>query len=244
MHRALSLEYAGLCTLLDRGLRSFVYMPFPAFVAAQKLPESASSALPMVEDGMALWEIIATFAREYVQIFYKTDEALLGDAEAVRYWEALDASREAGAFGLPSLATAAGGARAALAEQLAHHMFNVSAVHEMVGNTVELLTDDRGFAGKVRAGQERIDTQAYFQMLCLSAMTSMRMPLLKECGWGAVYEGSDRIGASELADVQCALAKLKASLAALEASIDERNAARLQPFNGCNPKVLECSVSV
>jgi len=98
--------------------------------------------------------------------------------------------------------------------------------------------------GKVRPGVERIDTQAYFQMLCLAAMTSMRMPLLKECGWGAVYVGSERIGAAELAEVEQLLEKLKASLAALEAAVDERNAARPQPFNAFNPKILECSVSV
>jgi hypothetical protein len=103
--------------------------------------------LAQVEDGMALWEVLATHCRDYVAIFYSSDEGLLTDSEACRYWSALDASREGSrAYGLPPLATAPGGARAALATQLAHHLFSVSGMHEMVGNTVELLTDDRGFA--------------------------------------------------------------------------------------------------
>ena len=77
VHRAISLDYQGLCTLLGRGLGSWRYLPFPAFVASKGLPPDVERSLPMVEDGLELWAVLSKFTAAFVDVFYESDAALL-----------------------------------------------------------------------------------------------------------------------------------------------------------------------
>ena len=121
-----------------------------------------------------------------------------------------------------------------LLDTLAQLAFVVTAQHEHVGVIGEYLETPTHGGIRVIPGAVRVDKQALLCGAALMAMTSLRTPPLLSNF--APFWRTDTERSSWL--------QLQSDLQGLVKTIDTRNTTREYKFKNCNPRVLECPVSV
>lgn len=67
-------------------LSSFKYESYEEHIATKKLPKDIEKTLPIVEDGLPLWNCIRKYVENYLSVWYKNDEDVLKDLEIQSYW--------------------------------------------------------------------------------------------------------------------------------------------------------------
>ena len=173
LHRLTGLTYEALGNGFKTFAENFKYETFPDFVASKGLNEE--TCIPIVTDGIPVWNVFKKFFKSYVDIFYQDDSEILADLELVAFWECIDARGNFGSpwsYGLPKLG------KESLIDYLTHVAFVVTAWHEQVGYVIQYMETPDPIGFKIRPGKEELDVQAFVQGLCLVGLTGLNKPML------------------------------------------------------------------
>jgi hypothetical protein len=84
------------------------------------LPSSMRESLPLYKDGLEYWGITEYYVRNYINIYYSSDDETAADVELVEYWNDFARQLPGRDFGLPSLG------KEGLIKQLTHSIFHVT----------------------------------------------------------------------------------------------------------------------
>ena len=219
----------------------FKFLPFPERLAQTGLPQEFLDQWPYAVDGLAVWNTLNGYALTFLGIFYKDDDALLADAEAVAFYASFESQNDT-PWKLPPLTLKT------LASLIAELMFSVTAVHELVGSIVEYLVSPDGLPGKLskHGNTTQPDVQSHAQALVIISLTGVRQPPLMD-DYTHIFNvtGWDKSKRQSAID---ACRGLQSSLMAVSRDIDERNIEREckigRKFVAFNPAIHETSVSI
>jgi len=163
-HRLFGFTYAGLYRCLLRGVETMRLQSFPQVIAAKRVAGLGDS-YPYAMDGLALYEVLQTYAQDYLDIFFP-GESVVQEAAVRARWQAIIES--APTLGLGPLNTAR-----QVVDLITEFMFVVTGMHGQVGAVVPYLLDPDFITCKIRAGTQMSDVQATVQVLNLAALTQM-----------------------------------------------------------------------
>lgn len=190
------------------------------------LPPALAAALPFSVDGLAYNRRLGAFVADAFTRSAALAGVLDGAAgEATRAWWDDLGARLVG--GLPALD------RAALIEVMAWAAYVVTAFHAHVGHVAPYVRDARVAAGRPVLGAVRSDPQNALQMGVVAVTTGVEVPRIDQ----------DLSRLMPDAGALAAWITFQAALAAQQAEVDARNAARPVPFPAFSPRCISCSVS-
>merc|ERR1712139_320685 len=133
----------------------------------------------------------------------------------------------------------------ALADQLTHACFNVSAYHQLVGDVIRYMIMPNNMVWHIREGEDMADAKALLLALDIAAKTMRDMPELIGDEWffdvwvkHIVVPTDSEVRRTA---VQRLLDTLKADLTTIRATIQRANEIRPE---GLRPDFWACSVSV
>jgi len=227
-HRTFALTYEGVVRCLLKGVEFASLQTFPDSLAA-KGTDSLGDKFPYATDGLALYEILEKYVREYFAIYFPGETAVK-DASIRHWWIAL--TKQAPNLGLKPLQTA---------EQLirvtTHFMFTVTGLHGQVGDVIAYTCDPAFVGSKIREGQTIGDVQATVQLINITVTTGLTQPSII---------GDYRHTLPDYKKEQALLVfeAYQQALKQLARDIDARNLTREQPFQTFNPTILDSSVSI
>jgi hypothetical protein len=143
------------------------FQTFPKAMAAKRVAALGDN-FPYATDGLALYDILQTYSKEYLNIFFP-DESVVQDPAVRAWWQ-----------GIVSLAPTLGLGPLNRAQQLidllTQVMFTVTGFHSQVGRVSPYLLDPAFLTCKIRAGSQMSDIQATVQVLNLCALTGLEQP--------------------------------------------------------------------
>merc|ERR1712151_1222224 len=93
-------------------------------------------------DGLDVWDALHRFYEAYVDLHYASEAEIAGDAALAEYWKFENTPHYA--RGLPALS------KRALADQLTHACFWVTALHQVAGDVVQYVTVPDGMCFQIR----------------------------------------------------------------------------------------------
>ncbi len=224
VHRACSLTAESLITALGAGVEMWRYTTVPE-VMARKRAEHLGEDFPFVVDGLALWKVVRDHVERYLALYYQGDDAIR-DREILAMWEQIGRVRKN--ISLPPLTLSS------LIDLLAQFIWTVTGLHEAVGAVVECVVDPTFVGTRLRPGTEMSDIQATFQGLLIMGLTGLQQPSILG---DFTHVALDDAG-------KAAFRTFQAELTGLADQIDQKNKTRKYPYNGFNPRNLECSVSI
>ena len=226
-HRLFSFTYGGLSRCLLRGIETTRFQTFPQAMAAKRI-DALGDAFPYATDGMALYNVLQSYANDYFDIFFP-GESVVQDPSVRAWWQGIVALA-------PNLALQPLDKAQQVIDLIVQLMFTVTGFHGQVGQVVSYLLDPRFISCTIRAGSRVSDIQATVQVLNLSALTAFEQPPLIG-DYTHLFLEQDR------EQVKAAFGRYQQALVKLSHDIDERNMQREQPFQTFNPTELDTSVS-
>lgn len=165
--------------LLDAG-DQYKFQTWKEWVNKMPLPQGVKDQLPLVQDGLPLWDAIHNFVHQYIDLFYSSDSDVQKDKELQKYWrfEPMPGQTQkfAPQYEVPPLS------KNKLIDQIAQCIFDATALHNFVGNVVEYTTDPAGACFQVRPGRDMCDLQQFIMVNSLVVTTATDMPMLTPRG--------------------------------------------------------------
>jgi hypothetical protein len=265
-YRGFGFNKNGFGNMIEHCLANFHFESLEEHFQKSGLPEKDRKDIPFYQDGLSLWNVIQSYVSTYVRIFYKDDEALLGDDEMKAYWSGYETyfggiPVNQQTYHSPSRSNDGNDADVPpnmakgvynvgtltidnLIKQLTHHIFWVTGGHQYIGFIVEYLSDNGALPPKVYQNHYETDVQSFFQGLSLITLTAGNMPRLVDDWthiWNTPYY---RTKPEVYSQVMRNLDRFQLNLQELADEIERRNVHRAFPFDSFNPRILECSVSV
>jgi hypothetical protein len=226
-HRCFSFTYAGLSRCLLKGVETVSFHTFPQTMAAKRI-EALGDAFPYATDGLVLYAIFQTYAKDYLDIFFP-GETLVQDPAVRAWWQGIVAF--APNVGLGPLNKAQ-----QIIDLVTQLMFTVTGFHGQVGSVSSYLLDPAFISCKIRAGSRIADIRTTVQVLNLAAFTALEQPTL-------IGDYTHLFLEQDKQRVVSAFGRYQQALSKLSHDIDERNKHREQPFQTFNPTLLDTSVS-
>eukprot|EP00933_Yihiella_yeosuensis_P032664 TRINITY_DN26284_c0_g1_i1.p1 TRINITY_DN26284_c0_g1~~TRINITY_DN26284_c0_g1_i1.p1 ORF type:complete len:919 (+),score=164.78 TRINITY_DN26284_c0_g1_i1:322-2757(+) len=215
----------------------WTWQPFPEKFKGSKLPESFLESWALKQDGELVFDCFVKYTRNYLAIFYPSEDSMLADAEISAFWRHFD---EHLPWKLPPLSLDA------LVSLLADLMWQVTAGHEFVGSIVEYLTLLSGCQPKIPSGSAVPDVNSLALCLIVMSLTGVRMPPLMD-NWTHIFQVESWSNENRQA-VLDVVRDFQAQLETCSAEIEERNVLREsrgeKKFMAFNPRILETSVSI
>ena len=228
VHRTFAFTYDGVVRCLLKGIESVRLQTFPEAIAAAGT-DSLGDAFPYATDGLALYEILEKYVRDYLAIYFPDDSAV-EDSSIRQWWSAL--TKQAPNLGLKPLQTA---------EQLirvtTHFLFTVTGLHGQVGDVIAYTRDPAFVGAKIREGQTIGDVQSTVQLINLTVTTGLTQPaMIGDYRHTLLDHNKDQ--------ALLVFETYQQALKQLARDIDKRNLTREQPFQTFNPTILNSSVSI
>lgn len=244
LHRMSCFHYEQLQGVFAHAAETWSFKTWPEVYAETQLPEGVKAKLPIFEDGLPLWQALCDFVAGYISAYYPGDAEVQADKELQEYWKFRCVPQYARQ--LPPLA------KQALIDQIARGIFDVTVLHEIVGDVVEYTTDPAGAALQVRSGADMADLQQFLQVNSLVAGTGTPMPMFVPSGETGDEEWLPQLdigldGGRPFAQVSALYKTLMETLRRLSAEVRQRNApgnGRPRPFLQMDPLNMERSVSL
>jgi len=226
-HRLFGLTYGGLSRCLLRGYETMRFRPFPEVIAAKRVGP-LGDAYPYATDGLALYDILQTYAGDYLDIYFP-GESVVEDAAVRAWWQGF--VELAPTLGLPPLNRAS-----QIVDLVTELMFIVTGVHAQVGAVVPYLLDPAFLTCKIRTGAQMADVQSTVQVLNLAALTQLQQPAM-------IGDYRHLFLEQHREQAIAAFERYQAALVKLSQDIEARNEHRDQPLQTFNPVFLKTSVS-
>jgi len=235
LHHISPFTYDGMTFLFEAAHEQYRFRTWPQLFEEFDLPEEVKRSLPIFEDGLPVWNALHEFYAAYLDLYYASDAAVQADQELQAYWKFQSVPQYA--KGLPPLS------KAALADQLAQAVFDITAYHEFVGHVIGVLSDPRGCFMQVRPGLDMADKQHLIQVLSLAASTGSPMPRFLD-DWSWLLDLGHLAPQNHFKEAKALWDRLRARLTEVSAEIKQRNLGRPRPFCQFDPEYFECSVSL
>ena len=227
-HRTFAFTYDGMVRCLLKGVESVRLQTFPEALVNAGM-DSLGDEFPYATDGLALYDILEQYVRDYLAIYYPDDTAV-ADPAIRRWWLAL--TQQCPNLGLKPLQTA---------EQLirvtTHFVFTVTGMHSQVGDVADYTRDPAFVGSKIRAGQTLGDVQATVQLVNLTVTTGLIQPTIIG-DYRHTLPSQNKDQALRVFEVY------QRALEQLVHDVNRRNLNREQPFQTFNPTLLDSSVSI
>jgi len=225
LNRCMSFEHPELLRAFDDIFTSYRFEPFPEHLKNINMTGVDPKLFPLGQDALDYYDILNTFVKEYVAVFYDETELPTADKTLVTFWNELSVSFP---NGLPPLSIQS------LVSVLTQFIFMVTGWHTQVGN-VSPYSWDPAFAGPAMGdGHAMTLPQVLFAQNLVTLATAGEMPMLMQ-------DYSHMMVNDESKEV---LYKFQKSLDELSQKIDERNKTRTWVFNSFNPKYIATSIAV
>jgi hypothetical protein len=160
----------------------FEYETFPQFLENKGMEPEMLKSLPMVEDGLKLWNVIEAFVRSYLSLYYDNEKdcadnnnakLVTGDADVVAFWAKCKGTSD-GFCNLPDLTFDS------LVGYLSTCFFYCTAVHEILGNVNFMTMMPRCLSGRIhkrdRFGDNpyQASIQDWYRIICVVASTTLQ----------------------------------------------------------------------
>lgn len=202
------------------------WQPIPSAIKArtpilQQLIDA--SQLPYYQDGLDLFKVFRVYYDSVLsEVDVEADDAL------ATFWTTLG-SHTGSEHILNQPLT-----KDSLADVLAQYSFLVTAHHEHVGSIAEYLETPKHCGFRIRKDATAVDAQSFFIGNALMAMTSIKTPDLQDPFRAYFKPGIEAQTWN----------RLQKGLLEVERRVDARNKTRSFKFDACNPRILQCAVSV
>jgi hypothetical protein len=220
--------------------RDWQWCDFPNRMANAHVAD-VHPTLPLLNDGLLIWDAMLTHVERYLAVFYESDAALQADGEAVAFWRHFATQTDRDGWQLGELTLGS------LARFLAGLIFEVTVGHEAVGAIVEFLMTPNGTAGKLAPGKTQPDVQSLALVLATISLTGIPQPQLLD-DWEHIYRGAAGWSARQHDKAVRAERKFQHALELVAQEIEDRNGEResrgARRYLVCNPRILEASVSI
>lgn len=115
-----------------------------------------SDKIPYYEDGMLAWKVLEDYIRDYMGIYYKTDEEWEEDLDAQDWWTSITSNIPE--YNIPVWATK-GKLIETVVEYLTHAIFTVTYFHEYIGSIEEYVMRGNFFSFRIMKGETYGDIQ-------------------------------------------------------------------------------------
>lgn len=159
----------------------FKYETFPEFLASKgQFPAGMLESMPLYEDGLKLWNVIETFVKTYLGLFYENDSSSGGagrsvtqDPDVVAFWCKCKAT-SGGFCNLPDLNFDS------LAGYISTCIFTFTGVHELLGNVNFMTMMPRCLSGRIhkrdRFGDRpfQASIQDWYRIICVVTSTTLK----------------------------------------------------------------------
>lgn len=228
VHRTFAFTYNGVVRCLLKGVESVRLQTFPETLAAAGT-DSLGEQFPYAMDGLALYEILEKYVRDYFAIYFPENTAV-EDPSIRHWWSAL--IKQAPNLSLKPLQTA---------EQLirvtTHFMFTVTGLHGQVGDVIAYTRDPAFVGAKIKEGHTIGDVQSTVQLINLTVTTGLVQPAM-------IGDYRHTLPDKDKDQALLVFETYQQALKQLARDIDKRNLTREQPFQTFNPRTLNSSVSI
>lgn len=240
-HRLFGFSEQAWPTYFGDVLAEWRWRPFPETLNEKGLPEVFLRRWPYAVDGMRLWTCFQSYVKSVLEQFYSDTKAVKADPQVVRFWASFETQFDT-PWRLPPLSLEA------LISLVTDLMFQVTAVHELVGAIVEYLLMPDGLIPKLAPNATQADVQSTTQSLITIALTGLRQPPLLS-DWTHIFRGlQDSWGAIRHQKVIDLVRRFQVDLIVCAEEIDglneRRNLQHGRKFVAFNPRILETSVSI
>jgi len=221
----MAFEYPELLKVFDDLFTSYRFEPFPDYLKNNHLTGVDPLLFPYAEDSLEYYDILHTYVKEYVALFYNDKVSPTADQQLVSFWNQFSASFP---NGLPILSIES------MVSVFTQFIFMVTGWHTHVGN-VSPYSWDPAFAGPAMGdGHMMTLPQVLFAQNLVTMGTAGDMPML-------LHDFSHIMLNDESKAV---LSKFQKSLNELSQKIDDRNKKRRWVYNCFNPKFMGTSIAV
>ena len=207
--------------------KNFKYRTVPEFIKEVGIPLEKSTTLTDMKN---FWDVMHTYAQEFVDLYWKNDKDVKEDNKIVAYWNFLQNEARTYKYGLPKLN------KANLVNQLCHHTFWVTGMHKLVGNVADWLrTGARGFPTVMRDNDKiEADIQYFFVASTIAGFTGLpQVNLIND--WNHLYRTDEEKEVGR---------KWQAALVTLADKVDQLNTERSFSSDYLNPRYLDSSVAI
>ncbi|OQR84819.1 hypothetical protein ACHHYP_12774 [Achlya hypogyna] len=223
LQRAYALTSNGMKQTWEYGLSHFKYETFPERRARQNID---TTTLPFHEDGMDYWNIVRTFVNDYLDLYFKTDANVGGDANVVQFWGFLRSKLPADAMRELTLEN--------LKDFVAHFIFLVSSMHNHLGTIAEYVSDPAFCPSAWVEGELAGRPGTAVRLALIMTATGFTQPAITEDFSHVMLDDAAKKVAKQFTK----------AVTEQIAVVDARNASRVQPFQSFNPKTMEMAVSI
>jgi len=238
LHRMTALDWeGGLETVLGQS-NGFKFETWPQRFEACDLPFERKQELPLFKFGLKVWNVLHRFYKAYVDIYYQDDRAVQIDPHLQKYWRFQCTPQLRN--GLPRLS------KAALADQMTHACFYVTAYHQVAGDVVQYITTPTGMFFQIREGQTMADAEMLANTMTLTASTGRQMPLLTE-DWSHILDltnGQAWSQHSTFTKAKSAWQEMQDGLRQVSKECQDWNNTQKVKFTEMDPIAFECSTSI
>eukprot|EP00808_Paulinella_micropora_P007502 g58691.t1 len=223
-----ALDDIGLQAMALEGLQDFAYESFPQSLSRKGLDLLPDSIYPTGSDGLHYWGILEQFVKEYLAVFYQTDQDIAADASLQSFWATM-----VDAFPSRSKPPAAC-SLSALTLYLTHTIFYVTAVHEHVGSITDFAFDPYFTAFGVRQDIYYAGPQLATMSMLLALLSVSKQPLIM-ADWSHLLPANGAKAALNSFIMRCA---------ELSDAIVKKQKNRRQLYVLMDPRRFACSVSI
>lgn len=224
-HRTLSFTWEGLQSALRQAFSEQRVEPFDVELRRKGVhPDDLPAGLDLayVVEALAFWQVITAFTEDLLRSSPALRACL--DDEATRtWWEGLGPDVVLGRD-----------LEAGLADLLASFLFTVTAFHAQAQNAQAYVRDPRFASARVGEGQLMADRVSNLALAALLSSVGLATPQIDgDLSPHMPDEGS-----------HAAAHRFRSALRELATRMDQRNAARSQPYRLLEPKRVAVSISV
>ena len=223
--------------------KSYKFKPFLAQYDAS-MNGTDDSVFPIIRDLTDYYNVTYQFVKAYVSLYYDTESSdRISDKEVSDFYvnlkRDLRVNEESESEEKTEEVRFSDDSMSSFIAFLTNLICECTAWHEHVGAAFDYFSIDPQFIDTKLYPHRLVQSKNDFaQLAVLVIFTGFRFPKLKN-DWSRVLldDAKREKGVRVLGDWQSNLQKL-------ENEIEARNKKRRVPFMSCNPKVLECSVSI
>ncbi|KAF0719666.1 Aste57867_880 [Aphanomyces stellatus] len=220
MDRAFAFTQSGWKQLWQLGTHHIRFEPFPDAVARQNID---TTTLPFHEDGLAFWTIARTYASDYLDVYFGSDDDVINDASIVAFWGALTTAMPMKPLALESLK-----------DVVAQTIVWVTAFHNHFGHVAEYVSDPAFTPVAWVEGELSARPGVAVRTAIIMVATGLSQP--------SILEDFSHV---LLDDAAIVVAKaFTTSLVDLGTAVNDRNNDRIQAFESFNPQDMDISIGV
>ncbi|OQR86005.1 hypothetical protein ACHHYP_11097 [Achlya hypogyna] len=220
LHRAFAFSEKGMAQAWAAAQSMIRLETFPQHIARQGVD---SLSLPFHEDGLAYWDIVHSFASDYLGLYFPSDAAVTGDASVVAFWKALAAVTP-----LPALS------RTALVDATATAIFLVTAMHNHLGGIAEYASDPAFCPTAWVEGELAGRPGTSVRSAIIMAGTGYLQPNVMEDFTHVLLDDKAKAVAR----------RFTAALRSLVGVVQSRNAKRVLPYRGFDPEIIDMAIGI